>query len=264
ETLNKLKLEAIQCEPCVWVIRGDGGKLIGMVIVHVDDMMIAGGPTSKFPLQKRSEIQRAFEWTPWESKAFVQRGVSIRQNDDFTRSLAQDTSCRNVEPIPVKRGKKPTDGNINELTRTTNDAADVIMVIPAIEKLALVGWGNAAWAARITGESQGGEMIVLAPLSFLEGSTETVAPISWRSCKLPRVARSSASAEVQMMMETLDEISYVRLFIYQLECGHVDYTNKRAVNDAIATCPGVLVTDGKSGYDVIEKSESAGLGLRDK
>ena len=36
------------------------------------------------------------------------------------------------------------------------------------------------------------------------------------------------------------------------------------MNDAISTCPGVLVTDGKSGYDAIEKSESAGLGPRDK
>ena len=85
-------------------------------------------------------------------------------------------------------------------------------------------------------------MIVLAPLAFLSGSTETVAPILWRSCKLPRVARSSTSAEVQMMAETLDEISYVRLFIYELECGPVDYASKEHVNDAISTCPGVLVT----------------------
>eukprot|EP00959_Pyramimonas_sp_CCMP1952_P170900 3571216-Pyramimonas_sp.AAC.1 len=133
------------------------------------------------------------------------------------------------------------------------------MLIPAIEHIAVVGWSDAAWAARITGESRGGEMIALAPLSFLSGSTETVAPISWRSCKLPRVARSSASAEVQMMTETLDEISYVRLLIYELECGQVD-----CANEQISSCPGVLVTDGKSGYDAIEKSESAGLGLRDK
>eukprot|EP00959_Pyramimonas_sp_CCMP1952_P322624 6751199-Pyramimonas_sp.AAC.1 len=101
------------------------------------------------------------------------------------------------------------------------------MLIPAIEHIAVVGWGDAAWAARVTGESQGGEMIVLAPLSFLSGSTETVAPISWSSCKLPRVARSSTSAEVQMITETLDEISYVRLFIYEKECGQGDYTNKQ-------------------------------------
>ena len=39
-TLTKLQLEAVQCEPCVWVIRY-GSKFIGMVILHVDDMMIA-------------------------------------------------------------------------------------------------------------------------------------------------------------------------------------------------------------------------------
>ncbi|CAK0887466.1 unnamed protein product, partial [Prorocentrum cordatum] len=310
DTLKTLQLEVIQCEPCVWVIR-DGTKLVGMVILHVDDMMIAGDHHNSAFLKKRQKIQQAFEWTPWESRAFVQCGISIRQNEDYTCSLAQDSYSLNVEPIKIRRGRKPTEGvsdkersdlrgrlgtvgwraqqsapwlsaevsllqaeiptatvstiqKINKLIRTMNDTADVVMLIPAIEQIAVVGWGDAAWAARITGESQGGEMIVLAPLSFLSGSTETVAPISWRSCKLPRVARSSTSAEVQMMTETLDEISYVRLFIYELECGQVDYTNKQHVNDAISSCPGVLVTDGKSGYDAIEKSESAGLGLRDK
>ncbi|CAK0825479.1 unnamed protein product, partial [Prorocentrum cordatum] len=288
DTLKTLKLEIVQCEPCVWVIR-DGNKLFGMVILHVDDMMIAGDHNNPALLKKRQEIQQAFEWTPWESRAFVQCGISIRQNEGYTCSLAQDSYSLNVEPsrlgtlgwraqqsapwlsaeVSLLQAEIPTatvstTQKINKLIRAMNDTADVVMLIPAIEQIAVVGWGDAAWAARITGESQGGEIVVLAPLSFLSGSTETVAPISWRSCKLPRVARSSTSAEVQMMTETLDEISYVRLFIYELECGQVDYTNKQHVNDAISSCPGVLVTDGKSGYDAIEKSESAGLGLRDK
>ena len=45
DTLKKLELEVIQCEPCVWAIR-DGKKLVGMAILHVDDMMIAGDHTS--------------------------------------------------------------------------------------------------------------------------------------------------------------------------------------------------------------------------
>ncbi|CAK0890102.1 unnamed protein product, partial [Prorocentrum cordatum] len=300
ETLKMLQLEAIQCESCVWAIR-DSTQLVGMVILHVDDMMIAGDHTHAGFLKKRQEIQQAFEWTPWESRAFVQCGISIRENEDFTCSLAQDSYSLNVEPIKIRRGRKPTDGvsdkersdlrgrlgtvgwqpqqsvpwlsaevsllqaeiptatvstiqEINKLIRTMSDTADVVMLIPAIEHIAAVGWGDAAWAARITGEAQGGAMIVLAPLSFLSGSAETAAPVSWRSCKLPRVASSSTSAEVQMMTETLDEISYVRLFIYELECGQVDYTNKQHVNDAIPSCPGMLVTDGKSGYDAIEKS----------
>ncbi|CAK0882044.1 unnamed protein product, partial [Prorocentrum cordatum] len=291
DTLRTLKLKIVQCEPCVWVIR-DGNTMVGMVILHVDDMMIAGDHNNSAFLKKRQEIQQAFEWTPWERRAFVQCGISIRQNEDYTCSLAQDSYSLNVEPIKIRRlgtvgwraqqsapwlsaevsllqaeiptATVSTIQKINKLIRTMNDTADVVMLIPAIEQIAVVGWGDAAWAAHITGESQGGEIVVLAPLSFLSGSTETVAPISWRSCKLPRVARSSTSAEVQMMTETLDEISYVRLFIYELECGQVDYTNKQHVNDAISSCPGVLVTDGKSGYDAIEKSESAGLGLRDK
>ncbi|CAK0793306.1 unnamed protein product [Prorocentrum cordatum] len=55
DTLKKLELEVVQCEPCVWVIR-DGLKLVGMVILHVDDMMIAGDHTSLAFLKKRTDI----------------------------------------------------------------------------------------------------------------------------------------------------------------------------------------------------------------
>eukprot|EP00959_Pyramimonas_sp_CCMP1952_P031120 652535-Pyramimonas_sp.AAC.1 len=89
-TLKMLQLEVIQCEPCVWAIR-DSSTLVGMIILHVDDMMMAGDHTHSGFLKKRQEIQQAFEWTPWESRAFVQRGISIRQNEDFTCSLAQDS-----------------------------------------------------------------------------------------------------------------------------------------------------------------------------
>ncbi|CAK0830159.1 unnamed protein product [Prorocentrum cordatum] len=258
---KKLLLEAQQKE-CTSVLSTkavrilNGNKMVGMVILHVDDMMIAGDHNNSAFLKKRQEIQQAFGWTPWESRAFVECGISTRQNEDYTCSLAQDNYSLNVEPIEIRRGRKPTKGvsdkersdlrgrlgtvgwraqqsapwlsaevsllqaeiptatvstiqKINKLIRTMNDTADVVMLILAIEQIAVVGWGD-------------------------------------------------------MMTETLDEISYERLFIYELECGQVDYTNKQHVNDAISSCPGVLVTDGNSGYDAIEKSESAGLGLRDK
>ncbi|CAK0886536.1 unnamed protein product [Prorocentrum cordatum] len=275
--LDKVKLEAIQCEPCVWVVRGGGGKSIGVIILRVGDMMIAGDRANKSFLQKRKDTYSMNA----EAIPVVNRGrkptdgVSDRELSDLRGRLgtagwrAQQSAPWLSAEVSLLQAAIPTATvstiqKINRLIRAANDIADVAMVMPAIEKLAVVGWGDAAWAARVTGEPRGGGMIVLAPLSLLEGSTETVAPISWRSCTLPRVARSSASAEVQMMTETLDEMSCVRLFIYELECDRVDYTNRQAVNDAISTCPGVRVTDGKSGYHVIEMNESAGLGLRDK
>eukprot|EP00959_Pyramimonas_sp_CCMP1952_P316600 6626727-Pyramimonas_sp.AAC.1 len=41
------------------------------------------------------------------------------------------------------------------------------MGIPAVELVAVVGWGDAAWAARVNGESHGGEIASPAPLSPL-------------------------------------------------------------------------------------------------
>ncbi|CAK0859422.1 unnamed protein product [Prorocentrum cordatum] len=239
ESLNKLKLEAIQCEPRVWVIRDGDGKLIGTVILHVDDMTIAGDHTNKSILRKRKEIQQAFEWTPCESKASVQCGVSIRQNNHFTCSPAQDTYSMNVEPIPAKRGRKPTDGVSD---RERSDLRGRL--------------GNVGWRAQQSAPWLSAEVSLLQA----ENPTATVSTIQ----KIYKLIRAANDTAVQMMTETLDDISYVQLLIYELECGHVDYTNKQAVNDAISTCPGVLVTVGKSGYETIEKSESAGLGVRDK
>ena len=308
--MQTLGLEIVQCEPCVWVIR-EKGRLHGMLILHVDDMLIAGSWKDAIYMDWRRRIHNAFEWTPWENTHFVQCGVSIYQKGDFTSTLSQDNYSLNVEPIVIRRGRRPTDElsdkeksdirgrlgtvgwraqqsapwlsaetsllqaevstatvatlqKVNKLIRTMNATASVKILIPAIHELSVVGWGDAAWAVRASGESQGGELVAVVPLEFLSGQTCVVAPVSWRSNKLLRVARSSTSAEVQQMTETLDEISWVRLALYEIEVGPVDYSNKDDVNRAISACPAALVTDGKSGYDAIERSESAGLGMRDK
>eukprot|EP00959_Pyramimonas_sp_CCMP1952_P400393 8389376-Pyramimonas_sp.AAC.2 len=56
------------------------------------------------------DIQGAFGRTPRGPEAFVQRGASIRQGDDFTRGRAHDNNALNAEPIKIRRGWKPTEG----------------------------------------------------------------------------------------------------------------------------------------------------------
>ncbi|CAK0810191.1 unnamed protein product, partial [Prorocentrum cordatum] len=176
---RKLELEAVQCEPCVWAIR-DGVKLVGVVTPRADDMLNAGDHASPAFLKKRTDSQKSREWTPLENRAFVLCGTSIIHNDDVTCSLVQDNYSLNVEPIKqsapwlsaeasllqagIPTATIPTMQKINELTRAMNDVADVVMLIPAIDQIAVVGWGDAAQAARATGESQGGEIVALAPL----------------------------------------------------------------------------------------------------
>ena len=87
------------------------------------------------------------------------------------------------------------------------------MWVPRLDDFAVVGWGDAAWAARPSGESQGGEFVCLAPRDFLGGHRREIQPASWKSCELPRVVRSSTSAEVQAQSEVLGEVLPVRLIV---------------------------------------------------
>ena len=63
--------------------------------------------------------------------------------------------------------------------------------------LVVVGWTDAAVANRPDMSSTGAYVIGLCHRSILDGVRSPVNVISWKSSKLPRVARSSLSAEVQ-------------------------------------------------------------------
>ena len=52
-------------------------------------------------------------------------------------------------------------------------------------------------AARPDGSSQGGYLVLLAPRHILETKEDVYHILDWKSSKLPRVARSSLSAEAQ-------------------------------------------------------------------
>ena len=61
---KELNLESLKSEPCTWALRDSRGRLVGGVILHVDDMIIAGDWSSKAFLDKRAAIEQAFQWTP--------------------------------------------------------------------------------------------------------------------------------------------------------------------------------------------------------
>eukprot|EP00974_Lingulodinium_polyedra_P004419 413743-Lingulodinium_polyedra.AAC.1 len=47
----------------------------------------------------------AVNWTPRESRDFAQCGARVRQLEDGSLRLDQDSFCVNVEPIPTRRGR---------------------------------------------------------------------------------------------------------------------------------------------------------------
>ena len=131
-----------------------------------------------------------------------------------------------------------------------------------IEKPMLVTFCDASWASRKDGSSQGGMFTMLADASVLEGSLSMFSPLGWHSRKLPRVARLSTSAEVQMASTATDAHEFIKQIL--LDWFNQEPIKHDCVDEAMKQVQSVLVCDSRSLYDALSKIESSGLHLEEK
>ena len=133
----------------------------------------------------------------------------------------------------------------------------------ALADVQFVCWTDAAVANRHDLSSTGGYVIAATGPAMTAGMASELTLVSWRSAKLPRVCRSSLSAEVQAFSEGEEELMYTRLAWAELRGLAVDLQN---VTETLRLVGGVMVTDAKSLYDIIRKDDlnTAALGMKDK
>ena len=135
--------------------------------------------------------------------------------------------------------------------------------VESLEKVTFVAWTDAAVGNRRCHSSTGGYYIVATEPQILDGVASRMNPISWKSGRLPRVARSSLSAEIQAFSITEEELMYIRMewseFIGK------DIPDKDPAG-LLKETKGVLVTDARSLFDVIQKGpqSTTGYGLKEK
>ena len=84
------------------------------------------------------------------------------------------------------------------------------------EDLCFACWTDAAVGNCPDMSSTGGYMIAMVDASFLRGQKRIANPISWKSGRLARVARSSLSAEIQALGDGEHELMYVRAELAEL------------------------------------------------
>ena len=132
-----------------------------------------------------------------------------------------------------------------------------------LEDVTFVAWTDAAVGNRRDLSSSGGYIIAATEPCIREGKASPLNLIGWKSGKLPRVARSSLSAEIQAFSIAEEELMYTRLQWLEM-VGH-DIPSKDLAS-LVPKAPGVLVTDAKSLYDIIKKGvqNTSGLGLKEK
>jgi hypothetical protein len=130
------------------------------------------------------------------------------------------------------------------------------------QELCLMAWTDAAVANRPDLSSTGGQVMGMARRDkFCDGQMSQITLLAWSSRKLRRVARSSLSAEVQSLAEGADNLWLARL--QWAEFNGVD-VSKGKEDAAVRATRGLLITDAKSIYDAVTRSETQGLGLQEK
>ena len=155
----------------------------------------------------------------------------------------------------------------NKLCREVYAQRHMCIKIPDLqispEDVIFVAWCDAAVGNRPDLGSTGGYLIAATTPGVLEGDVCKMVPIAWRSGKLPRVARSSLSAETQACSEAEEELMYLRVQWREM-CGH-NIDLKKPAEDAKQVC-GVIVTDARSLYDLLHKKDlnSSAGGLKEK
>ena len=153
----------------------------------------------------------------------------------------------------------------NKALRFFKENANIPLRFPKIvAELGGVRFGiyeDAAWANRADYSSQGGYLLfAMDEAGMKSGEARPLVVIDWCSRKLPRMCRSSLSAEAQSGCIAVDALEWAKLFFAALL-----YPDRPIDDPTLYKEMGesVVVTDARALYDA-SRSASAGLGLQEK
>ena len=139
---------------------------------------------------------------------------------------------------------------VNKLLRFAKSNSDVHLRFPPLgrlEDLRLTCMFDAALGVRHDQASQGGFVILLTNKSAFEGVETPYHVLEWRSFKLPRIARSSLSAEAQSAATAVDSTEFVVRF------WHMIFNPQDSLKDTLQaknpTLSPTFITDAKALYD---------------
>lgn len=102
--LQQLGCRRLKTEPCCWVFSQDG-QVKSAIHAHVDDFLIAGRPGCPIHKELVDKVTQKFKWGTWETKDFIQCGIRMVQQDDFSIEIDQETFISEIEEIALTRDR---------------------------------------------------------------------------------------------------------------------------------------------------------------
>ena len=131
------------------------------------------------------------------------------------------------------------------------------------EQIGFACWTDAAVGNRPDMGSTGGYLVAMVHTDFFTGKRGPANPVAWRSGKLPRIARSSLSAEVQSLAEGEQEMMLCRAAWGELLGGELDPRMPEKLTSGIQAA---VIIDAKSVYDAFYKGDvvSSAYSMKEK
>ena len=115
---------------------------------------------------------------------------------------------------------------------------------------------------RRDGSSQGGSLIVAADKRILNGFEATPTMVDWKSYRCKRVVSSFLAGETQAYVETLDMLEFTKVFDSLFLDPWRSLSDVESIFETQHKSP--VITDAKSLYDALERSESSTRNLTER
>ena len=165
--------------------------------------------------------------------------------------------------ICAKIGRLQTSVNVAtvetllEANRVLHEAKrfqDTFIVIPSLplEEVTFCAFSDASFSTKVGEHSYQGALIFSTTGKLHLSEKAPVCPMAWTSKKIPRVVRSTLSAEAMALSNSLDRLSWIRLFWRWLLKPDDSWKTPSETLKQMNTA--VTVTDCKSVYDICSRT----------
>eukprot|EP00439_Symbiodinium_sp_Y106_P039379 s882_g4.t2 len=286
-TLRSLGAEVCVTDPCVWrLYDGSGTRVVALIGLYVDDILFCGdeGHEKYCQVQQFADASILLDHSEFCSELMQMPSRSPGDDSELsTQELSQaravlgSVQWRASQTAPQHSAKvsyllsllatKKADvvDQVNKLVREVHASKHVSARVQQLncdpERLMFVGWSDAAVANRPDLSSTGGFIFGLMNPEEVRQGFGKVNPITWRSGKLHRVARSSLSAETQALADLDGELMFARLMWSEMLGHRVDLKVKE---QWIREVPAVMVIDARALYDALERGDLTIANMKDK
>ena len=103
-TLRKLGALVCKTDPCFWRVLSADGETLGVLGIHVDDILLAGDEIRLEWVEFVHRLHGSYQWAPWETDQFSQYcGVGLQQLYDDSIVLSHEEYCANISQVETRR-----------------------------------------------------------------------------------------------------------------------------------------------------------------